>query len=411
MSRIDDMVRELGPDGVEFRALGEVAALRRGSGMPKSAFSDDGVPAIHYGHIYTRYGIYTRSAKAHVPTDAAESLQPVHPGELVIANTSENLEDVGKAVAWLGDSDAVTGGHATVVSSDVLDPKFLSYYVRTPAFFAQKRRFAFGTKVIELSAVNLAKIPFPVPPMSIQREIVGILDQFTELEAELEAELEERRRQYTRVADEIIWRRDGATPVAPLDELGALRRGRRFTRADFVSEGISAIHYGEVYTTYGTSTAHAVSSVRKDLAPSLRYAKPGDVIIAGVGETVADVGIGVAWLGDVPVAFHDDSFAFTSQLDPRYVSHVFRTPHYHRAKESFVSRAKVKRLGANGLGRIEIPVPNQERQIWIADQLDALEALHADLGSGLPAEIVARRQQYEYYRDKLLTFPERKDHA
>ena len=204
MSRLADLINELCPDGVEYKPLDEVAELKRGSGMPKKMFTDAGIPAIHYGHIYTKYGIYTKVAAACVDKVNSQKLTLVYPGDLVVANTSENLEDVGKAVTWLGESVAVTGGHATVVRSSVMNTVFLSYYFRTEEFSRKKQRYSRGTKVIELSAVNLAKILIPVPPLEVQREIVKILDQFTTLEAELEAELEARRTQYEYYRDRLL---------------------------------------------------------------------------------------------------------------------------------------------------------------------------------------------------------------
>lgn len=200
MSRLADLINELCPDGVEYKPLGEVAELKRGSGMPKKMFMDAGIPAIHYGHIYTKYGIYTKVASAYVDKANSQKLTLVYPGDLVVANTSENLEDVGKAVTWLGESVAVTGGHATVVRSSVMNTVFLSYYFRTEEFSRKKQRYSRGTKVIELSAVNLAKILIPIPPLEVQCEIVRILDQFTTLEAELEA----RRAQYKYYRDRLL---------------------------------------------------------------------------------------------------------------------------------------------------------------------------------------------------------------
>ena len=195
-------------------------------------------------------------------------------------------------------------------------------------------------------------------------------------------------------------------------EIGEFIRGKRFTKADYVDEGISVIHYGEIYTQYGVSTEKAFSQVRFDLAPSLRYAEPGDVVIAGVGETVEEVGKAVAWLGDGRVAIHDDSYAFRHSMDPKFISYYMQTTKFNDEKTKHVSRAKVKRLLINGVSKIVIPIPFPDdpekslaEQARIVAILDKFDTLTHSISEGLPREIQLRQKQYEYYRDLLFSFP------
>ncbi|MBF4208204.1 restriction endonuclease subunit S [Pseudomonas donghuensis] len=407
MSRIEALIAELCPEGVEFRPIGDIGELVRGNGMPKSDFVESGIGCIHYGQIYTYYGTWTTETMSFVSVEKARSLAKVDPGDLVITNTSENIEDVCKAVAWLGDKQVVTGGHATVLKHRQ-DSKYLSYYLQTPRFFAEKKRHATGTKVIDVSAKSLAKIRIPVPPLEIQRKIVKVLDTLTELETELEtqleAELEARRWQYKYYRDALLAFRDQDIRWAAMAEVGEFFRGRRFTKADYVEDGVPCVHYGDIYTQYGTATEETVSHVRADMVSSLRFAQPGDLIIAGVGETVEDVGKAVTWLGRDEVAIHDDCFAFRHSLNPRFVSYYFQTTAFHAEKNKFVARAKVKRLSAGSLAKLTIPVPSPEEQARIVAILDKFDALVNEISVGLPAEIAARRQQYAHYRDRLLTF-------
>lgn len=125
-----------------------------------------------------------------------------------------------------------------------------------------------------------------------------------------------------------------------LGDAGEVFRGRRFTKTDYVDEGLAAIHYGELYTHYGTSASQVITRVRADLGPSLRFAEPGDVVIAEVGETLEDVGKAVAWLGDEKVAIHDGCYGFRSELDPTFVSYYLQTAAFHAGKNRHVARGQ-----------------------------------------------------------------------
>lgn len=377
--------------------------------MPKTDLVDEGVGAIHYGQIYTRYGVSAKETISFVSPETATRLASAHPGDIIITNTSENLEDVGKAVAWLGDQPVVTGGHATIIKHHE-DPKFLAYWFESSAFFAQKKALATGTKVIDVSARQLAKVQVPVPPLDVQREIVRVLDLLdsatTDLAAVLVTEMEARRVQYAHYREALLSFAGTKVERMPLGQMGDFIRGRRFVKADVAKDGIPAIHYGEIYTHYGTSTYSTITHIRADLAGRLRYAQPGDVVIAAVGETVGDVAKAVAWLGSGPVAIHDDTFLFRSRLDPKYVSYFMQTANFHSQKNKHVARAKMKRLSGESLAKILIPVPSLTNQRRIVDILDRLEVAVKDFLVDLPAEAEYRRKQYEYYRDRLLTFEE-----
>ncbi|WP_235361331.1 MULTISPECIES: restriction endonuclease subunit S [Schaalia] len=203
MNRIERMVAEMCPDGVEYRPLGEVGVFIRGNGIQKSDFVDEGVAAVHYGQIHTRFGISTDHAVSKVPAEMARRLRHVEYGDLLIATTSEDDDAVGKATAWLGLDDCVIGGDAYIYRHS-LDPKYVSHFFASMEFQTRKKKYLTGTKVRRISDASLSRILIPVPPIEIQREVVGILDSFTKLEAELEAELEARRVQYAFYRDRLL---------------------------------------------------------------------------------------------------------------------------------------------------------------------------------------------------------------
>ena len=384
MSRLAELIKELCPDGVEYRPLSELVRIR--NGCDYKALSSGNVPVYGSGGVMT-----------HVSEALGE-------GPTVLIPRKGSLDNIFFVEGEFWTVDTI---FYTEIASE-LDPKFFFYKMKT----MQLSQMNEAAGVPSMNQKKLGRILIPVPPLEVQREIVRILDKFTTLEAELEAELEARRTQYEYYRNHLLSYESlaarGPVEMVKLGDIASIQRGRRFTLDQLGSDGRPAIHYGQIYTHYGVSAASALSHVEESFSSSLRFAFPGDIIVAGVGETVEDVGIGVAWLGTDAVAYHDDSFALHHDQDPRYLSYWLRSDEYHRQKRSFVSQGKVKRLSAKGLAAVKMPLPDLSEQRRIADLLDRFDALVNDITSGLPAEIAARRAQYEHYRDRLLSFPEKK---
>ena len=168
---------------VQWIKLIDLGELIRGNGLQKKDFTETGVPAIHYGQIYTYYGTFATKTKSFVSPELAKKLKKVDYGDVVITNTSENFEDVGKAMVYLGKEQAVTGGHATIFkpNHEKILSKYFVYLTQTSFFTNEKRKYAKGTKVIDVSATDMAKIILPIPPLEEQHRIVSILDKFETL--------------------------------------------------------------------------------------------------------------------------------------------------------------------------------------------------------------------------------------
>ena len=207
MSRMDDLIAAACPNGVEYRPLGELGEFIRGRRFTKVDYVESGLGSIHYGEIYTDYGTTASSVNRFVSADLKSSLRLARQGDLVIAATGENVQDVCKAVAWLGEDEVAVHDDCYIFRHG-FDPTFISYYFQTTRFHDQKVRFASESKLARVSAANLAKIVAPVPPLAVQREVVAVLNKFADLEArlrtELEAELELRREQFVHYRDSLL---------------------------------------------------------------------------------------------------------------------------------------------------------------------------------------------------------------
>jgi len=200
---------QAGEGEVEWKALGDIGEFVRGNGLPKADFTESGIPAIHYGQIYKYYGLATTSTISHVSPETASKLKKVNTGDVIITNTSENFEDVGKALVYLGAQQAVTGGHATIFKpSNLILGKYFAYFTQTSTFTDQKRKYAKGAKVIDVSAKDMMKITIPLPPLSEQTRIVSILDKFDSLTNSitegLPREIKLRQQQYAYYRDLLL---------------------------------------------------------------------------------------------------------------------------------------------------------------------------------------------------------------
>jgi type I restriction enzyme S subunit len=416
MSGVDFMGKLLAGVEVEWKALGDIAEY---SPTRVDAAELDATSFVGVDNLVSEKG--GRVDAIYLPN--TERLTAYEPGDILLGNIRPYLKKVWRATNSGGCSGDVLAVRIQEDYKSFVDSTFLYYLLSSNEFFSYGMQHAKGAKMPrgDKSAILKYKIPIPCPEnpkksLEIQAEIVRILDAFTELTAELNAELTAelaaRKKQYNYYRDQLLRFEDREVEWKPLGEIGEFIRGKRFTKADYVEDGIRAIHYGEIYTLYGTYATEAFSQIRSDMAESLRYAKPGDVVMAGVGETVEDVGKAVAWLGNEKVAIHDDSYAFRHSMNPKFISYVMQTAAFIDEKAKHVSRGKLNRLLIDGVAKVRIPIPypgNLEKslseQARIVAILDKFDASTNSISEGLPREIELRKKQYEHYRNLLLNFP------
>ena len=154
MTKLEKLIKELCPDGVEYKKLGEVATISRGGNFQKKDFCESGIPCIHYGQIYTRYGLFANKTLTFISEETAKKQKFAIKNDIVMSVTSENIDDVCKCVAWLGDDTIAVSGHTAIIHH-TLNPKYLFYDFHTAMFQIQKNKFAHGTKVIEVTPDKL----------------------------------------------------------------------------------------------------------------------------------------------------------------------------------------------------------------------------------------------------------------
>ena len=387
MSKLDELLRELCPDGVEYKKLGEIATISRGGNFQKKDFLTEGVPCIHYGQIYTKYGLFADKTFTFISEECAKKQKMARPNDIVMAVTSENIEDVCKCLAWLGDEPVAVSGHSAIIHHNQ-NAKYLVYYFHSQMFFAQKRKLAHGTKVIEVTPDALVDIALPVPPIEIQREIVRILDNFTNLTAELTKELTDRKVQYAYYRNKFLYFDESSASLKSIGDICNVVVGGEPPADCIKGESKDSSHmfpvWGNGKEAYGYSGTYKID---RDA-----------VVISSIGANTGAVYYRKAFF--TPIIRLKVVMPKDNQLSSRFLFHVLSATAIKSKSSS------VPNMNANEIKAIKIPVPPLDVQNRIVNVLDNFEKICSDLNIGLPAEIEARQKQYEYYRDKLLTFAE-----
>ncbi|MDC2305839.1 restriction endonuclease subunit S [Bacteroides stercoris] len=413
------------------------------------AYSEYGVAELSRGRVMSKEYLINNAGEYPV-----YSSQTANNGEIGKIRT---FDYDGEYVTWTTDgANAGTVFHRTkkfsitnvcglirIKNTKVLNYKFLFYWLSIEA----KKYVYSGMGNPKLMSNQIAKIPIPIPPLEIQQEIVRILDSFSMLTAELQAELQARKSQYEYYRNQLlaypmeesdqsslrsnrsatsIQNSDNSTqPLSTLNphtgnsvlqprgkvewkmlgEIGTFIRGNGLQKKDFMENGVPCIHYGQIYTHYGTFATKTKSFVSKETANKCKKAHKGDLIIASTSENVEDVGKTVAWLGDDDVAISNHTFIYSHNQNPKYLAYLFQTQAFLKYKKTKVVGVKVIDIPQKALESFCIPIPPLEEQERIVSILDKFDTLTTSLTEGLPKEIELRQKQYEYYRNMLLSFP------
>ena len=369
MSRIDDLIAEHCPGGVEVKTLRELLGnIPRGRRLTKSNLAADGsIPVFHGG--LEPIGFHNRANT---------------PGKTVmIINTGASSGTVGwsEVAFWCSD------GCFALPHSEAVLSRYLYYYAVANSKFLIDRVRRAGIPTLAADVVLAMRIP--VPPILVQREIVEILDLFTQLEAELEAELEARRSQYEHYSRACLAFQDGVewTTLGDVTE-NHDRKRRPVTRSD---------RQGGEYPYYGANGVQDFVDGFIFDGTFLLIGEDGSVKRAD-GTPVLNWAVGKIWVNNHAHVLTSASERFNL----RYLFHYLKTVDI----SALVSGGTQPKLNQRNLNQIPVPLVPREEQDRIVEILDRFDALVNDLSVGLPAELVARRKQYEYYRDKLLTFEE-----
>ncbi len=382
VSRLDRLIKELCPNGVEYSRLKECTEMKRGTSATKSTLVEGNIPVISGGKEPAFY------------CDSSN-----RDGETITVAGS----GAGAGYVQYWNKPIFVNDAFSIKGNEKLYTRYVYHYLLSIQGEIYGTKKGGGVPHVHISSIENFKIP--LPPLAVQCEIVRILDNFTELTAKLTAELTARKKQYEyyrnkllTFGDEVEWK--------TLGDIGTIIRGNGLQKSDFSENGIRCIHYGQIYTYYGMIAKDTKSFVAPEVAKKLKKVSTGDIIIAITSENVEDVCKCAVWLGKEDIVTGGHTAIFKHNQNAKYIAYYLQTEAFFEQKRRIAHGTKVIEVSPKKLEKIKIPVPPLSEQERIVSILDKFDALVNDISIGLPAEIQARQKQYEYYRDKLLSFKE-----
>ena len=416
MKSIDELIEELCPDGVEYKLLGELFDHLSGfKGSSKKWAESGNCRFIDYMNVYLHPKVCVDDLKwATVKSLEQNTLEK---GDVLFTSASETPDECALAGEI---EDEIPRGillddhlfclrikqqHKSAIAKG-----FLKYVFRSAGFRSLIIKVVRGvTRFYVVKNEFLSKLSIPLPPLTVQEKIVGILDSFTKLIDELELELAARRKQDAHYRDKLLTFGDDVERKQ-LGELGEFYGGLTGkSKVDFENGNAKFISYMNVYSNCAT---------RLDVSDKVKVAPEekqnqiqlGDVLFTGSSETLEECAMASVVTTDVVEPIYLNSFCFGFRLFdksiylPKFLKYLLRsseTRHQLSKTANGVTRFNVSKIK---MAKVVIPRPSLPEQRRIVEVLDKFDALCNDETAGLGAEIAARKKQYEYYRDRLLTF-------
>lgn len=379
MSKLEELIQQYCPDGVEWKPLKAVLKIK--NGRDYKHLGKGPIPVYGSGGIMTYVNV------------------PMYTKPSVLIPRKGSIDKLYYADTPFWNVDTVF--YTEMDTAQVVE-KYVYYVLQKEHL--ERLNTAGGVPSLTQSVLN--EVLIPVPPLPVQEEIVRVLDTFTELQAELQ----KRKQQYNFYRDNLLTNYTSEQNVKEycLGELFEFKNGLNASKEQF-GHGKPIVNYVNVYKKNSIVSSDLTGRVELEASAIERYrVKRGDVFFTRTSETREEVGFASVLLENIEdcvfSGFVLRARPTTNFILPEFCKYCFAT--YKIRKQIIQSSTLTTRALTNGtsLSKVKIMIPPIEEQNRIVSILDRFDTLTNDLTSGLPAEMEKRRQQYEFYRDKLLTF-------
>ena len=385
MSKLDELLNQLCPDGVEYKKVKDIFLRIKRTPITAQKMKEIEDPEGEI-RIFAGGKTVINAKEESIPYANITRV----PAVLVQSRGVIDVVYYDKPFTFKNEMWAYAHENATTL-------KFLYYVLKNNILKFREAASGMGS-LPQISLPVTEEFLMPLPPLEVQSEIVRILDNFTELTAELTAELASRRKQYEYYRSKLLSFSDDV-PMVPLGEIGSVCMCKRILKSQ--TNNLGGVPFYKIGTFGGKANAYIDEATYREYKTKYNFPKKGDVLISAAGT----IGRTVVYDGE-PAYFQDSNIVWLANDETR-VLNEFLVYCYAMKPWNVSTGGTIARLYNDNILKAKIPVPSLERQRVIVDTLRALDDLCNNLSSGLPAEIEARQKQYEFYRDKLLTFKEK----
>ena len=419
MTQIEQMIQDMCPNGVEFKKLGDLGVFEN-TGVDKKSHDDEQEVTLLNFMDVCRHKYIDASIPSMVVTAPDRKIEQcnVLKDDIFITPSSETIDEIGFAAVIMEDLPNVVYSYHIMryrlKQPNTTTAKFIRYLFEAPVIRKQILKGAKGLTRFGLSKYQFADIEIPLPPLEIQNRIVEILDRFSALAAELQAELQMRRKQYEYYRTRLL------TPHSESDSTDNTDDATNSSWQWKTLGEIGTFKYGftDKAKDKGTARYIRITDIDKNgcLSQEAKYIdvtpdnneyilQKGDILMARTGATYGKT----LYYNEDYVSIYA-SFLIKISLDsalviPKYYWHFAQSQLYWEQANKLVGGGAQPQFNAGAVSQIRIPLPSLSEQQRIVAILDKFEALTTSLSDGIPAEQIAQQRRYEYYRDKLLSFP------
>lgn len=391
---------------VEWKKLGEIGIFENIGTDKKIIQGEKLVTLLNYVDVYHHKFIDSSVPQMVVSASDKKCVScTVEKGDIFVTPTSETVDDIGhSSVITETIPNTVYSYHIMryrLYDKNMLLSYYINYAFETDIVKKQILKKAQGLTRFGLSKDKFGSIQIPIPPLSEQNRIVGILDTFSESIENIKTQITQRRKQYEYYRDKLLdleGKPEGNRKL--FGDICEMIKGNGVQKTDFVEEGIGCIHYGQIYTHYGSFTYTTNKFVSKDVFNKAKKASKGDIVMTDTSENVEDICKSVAYLGEDDIAVSNHALIIKHNQNPKFLTFTTQTKSFFNQKRKYAYGVKVTGIKPEHLARFLIYLPSIEEQNRIVSILEQFEASI----SNLEAQLSLRQKQYEYYRNKLLTF-------